>query len=291
MNENEMGDDMIQVAGRPFSEENAMDFGSVGHVILQQMLDSPELFVYRSMNELRFEINMRIHILDSAKEMNVSQVTFTTFEHAQCNPAYWTLSHAGGFLLRNDVRPSEAILDIYRNSSLYAFECATAIIIIYYQAILKSIGSQRFNSIFQNLYLYSWHTEPSLELNTFYSSNRFLPGDIVYFNNPDFHPQTPWYRGENAVVMSDGTFFGHGFGILTAEEMIQFLNTQRSPGSMQSAYLANLITRISSQTMHMLLTLQRGHTFYRRANKVVHHNLCSISCIDYRYFLYGHQNY
>ncbi|MFA9456461.1 protein-glutamine gamma-glutamyltransferase [Halalkalibacter sp. AB-rgal2] len=280
---------MIQVAGRPFSQENAVDLGSVGHVILQQMLESPELFAYPSMNELHFELNMRIHILDSAKEMNASQVTFTTFEHAQCNPAYWTLTYAGGFLLRNDVQPSEAILDIYRNSSLYAFECATAIIIIYYQAILKSIGSRRFNSIFQNLYLYSWHTDTSLELNSVYSSTRFLPGDVVYFNNPDFHPHTPWYRGENAVVMSDGTFFGHGFGIMTAEEMIQFLNEQRSPGSMQAAYLATLLTRISPETMHMLLHLHRGRIFYQPTKKVVHHNLCSISCIDYQYFLNGHQ--
>ncbi|OLO42169.1 protein-glutamine gamma-glutamyltransferase [Alkalihalophilus pseudofirmus] len=275
---------MIQVAGRPFSLDSTMDFGRVERVIIQQMLESPELFFYPSMNELRFEMNIRKNIMESAKEMNVSQVVFTIFENAHCNPAYWTLTNAGGFGLRPDVRPSDAILDIYRNGSLYGFECATAIIIIYYHAILKSIGRRHFDFIFQNLYLYSWHTDPDLELHSFYS-NHFLAGDVVYFNNPDFHPNVPWYRGLNAVVLSDGTFFGHGFGIMTAEQIIQFLNSQRSPESMQPAYLANLITRISPATMYKLLNLQSDRTSYKNPKIVIHHNLCSISSIQYLFYL------
>ncbi|WP_227522031.1 protein-glutamine gamma-glutamyltransferase [Bacillus solitudinis] len=278
---------MIQVAGRAFSLDSTTDVGRVERVIIKQMLDSPELFSYPSMNELRFEINSRKNIMDSANEMNASQVEFTIFENARCNRSYWTLTYAGGFLLRSGVRPSDAILDIYRNGSLYAFECATAIIIIYYQAILKSIGRRRFDAIFQNLYLYSWHTDPDLELHSFYS-NRFLPGDVVYFNNPAFHPNTPWYRGENAVVLSDGTFFGHGFGIMTAEQMIQFLNSQRFPESTQPAYLANEITRISPATMHKLFTLQSDRSSYKNPKTVIHHNLCSISSIHYQFYLNKH---
>lgn len=280
---------MIEVAGREFSLDSTMDFGRIERVIIQQMLDSPELFSYPSMNELRFEINIRKNIMESAKEMNASQVTFTIFKNARCNPAYWTLTNAGGFLLRPGVRPSDAILDIYRNGSLYAFECATAIIIIYYQAILKSIGKRRFDFIFQNIYLYSWHTGPDLELHIIYS-NRFLPGDVVYFNNPDFHPNTPWYRGENAVVLSDGTFFGHGFGIMNAEQMIQFLNSQIFPESMHPAYLENLITRISPATMHKLLTLQIDRNSYKNQKLVIHHNLCSISSIHYQVYLNKHND-
>lgn len=191
---------MIQVAGRPFSLESTTDFGRVERAILQQMLDSSEWFSYSSMNELRFELNVRINIMESAKEMNASQVTFTIFEHASCNPEYWTLTSTGGFLVRSDVRPSDAILDIYRNGTLYGFECATAIIIIYYQAILKSIGQLRFDSIFQHLYLYSWHTHPGLELHTFHA-DRFLPGDVVYFNNPDFSSRhTMVSRGKRRCV-------------------------------------------------------------------------------------------
>lgn len=275
---------MIRIAGRPFSLDSTMDFGRVERLIIQQMLDSPELFSYPSLYELKFELNIRINMMESAKEMNASQVKFTVFEKARCNPTYWNLTNAGGFLLKPGVRASDAIIDIYRNGSLYAFECATAIIIIYYQAILKSIGKRRFDSLFsQNLYLYSWHTDPDLEIRFFYS-NHFLPGDVVYFSNPDFHPQTPWYRGVNAVVLSDGTFFGQGFGIITAEEMIPYLNSKRFPGSIQSAYLANLITRISPSTMQKLLFLQSARTFYKNQKIAIHHNLCSIPIIHYQFF-------
>ncbi|QOY37184.1 protein-glutamine gamma-glutamyltransferase [Anaerobacillus isosaccharinicus] len=279
-----MGNDMIQVAGRPFSLDSTMDFGEVEGVIIQQMLNSPELFSYRSMNELRFEINLRKNIMESAQEMSVSDVAFTIFETARCNPTYWNLTSAGGFLLRQGVRPSDAILDINRNGSLYGFECATAIIIIYYQAILKNIGRSRFDSIFQNIYLYSWHTNPDLEIHYIYSK-QFLPGDVVYFNNPEYHPYASWYRGLNAVELSDGTFFGHGFGIMTAEQIIEFLNTQRHPESRQSAYLENLITRISPITVQKLIASQGVRNAYKNSRIVIHHNLCSISSIQYQFFL------
>nr|WP_071317258.1 protein-glutamine gamma-glutamyltransferase [Anaerobacillus isosaccharinicus] len=275
---------MIQVAGRPFSLDSTMDFGEVEGVIIQQMLNSPELFSYRSMNELRFEINLRKNIMESAQEMSVSDVAFTIFETARCNPTYWNLTSAGGFLLRQGVRPSDAILDINRNGSLYGFECATAIIIIYYQAILKNIGRSRFDSIFQNIYLYSWHTNPDLEIHYIYSK-QFLPGDVVYFNNPEYHPYASWYRGLNAVELSDGTFFGHGFGIMTAEQIIEFLNTQRHPESRQSAYLENLITRISPITVQKLIASQGVRNAYKNSRIVIHHNLCSISSIQYQFFL------
>lgn len=278
-----MGNSMIQVAGRPLTADGIAEFGAEERIIIQQMLNAPETFSYRTMNELRFELNMRKNIMDSAREMSDSKAAFTIFETARCNPAYWNLTNAGGFLLRPGVRPSEAVLDIYRNGSLYAFECATAMVIVYYHAVLKSIGSPNFDILFQNLYLYSWHTDPDLELHPTYL-DYFLPGDVVYFNNPEFHPNVSWFRGLNAVVLSDGTYFGHGFGIMTADQIINFLNTQRFPGSTQPAYLANIVTRISSPTMHKLFTLQGSRIAPKKTKVVVHHNLCSISRVQYEYY-------
>lgn len=275
---------MIQVAGRPFSLDSSLGFGEVEELIIQQMINSSELFSYPSINELRFEINVRKKIMESAKEMNVSQAAFTVFENARCNPTYWNLTSAGGFLLRQGVRPSDAILDIFRSGSLYGFECATAIIIIYHHAILKSIGRSRFDFIYQDIYLYSWHTNPGLDYH-YFNSSHFLPGDVVYFNNPEFHPYAEWYRGLNAVVLSDGTFFGHGFGIMTAEQIIEFLNTQRHPESKRPAYLENLITRISPTTIQNLFASQSVRNNYNTPKIVIHHNLCSISSIQYQYYL------
>ena len=154
--------------------------------------------------------------------MNKSSVEFEIFANARCNPKYWNLTNVGGFQLKPDVRPSDAIQDIYNNGSLYAFECATAKVIILYHAVLNSIGEELFNQYFQNLYLYSWHSDTDLGLKSV-PSPEFLPGDVVYFNNPDFNPETSWWRGENAVVLEDDTYFGHGLGIMTKEKVIQAL--------------------------------------------------------------------
>ncbi|MGJ7920892.1 protein-glutamine gamma-glutamyltransferase [Neobacillus sp. LXY-4] len=275
---------MIQIAGVPFHLDEKWKLGDVEKTIIQTMQKAPVTYSYRSIGELWFELKVRKNIIKSAREMDQSKALFRSFKNARCNPKYWQLTAAGGFLLKPGVRPSDAILDIYRNGSLYAFECATASIIIFYHTALYSIGTQIFNSLFQNLYLFSWHTDPDLRIYTFYS-NHFIPGDTVYFNNPDFYPRTPWFRGLSAVLLDDGKYFGHGFSIRTADQMIQLLNTKRKTGSDQSAYLTNLVTRPSFNHLARLANLDGSF----RANKIqypiVHHNESSISYIQYLYYL------
>ena len=247
------------------------------------MQNGQAFYSYYSEHELLFELNVRKNIIESAKKMNSSQAVFTTFQYAHCNPRYWQLTRTGGFLLRSDVLPADAILDIYRNSSLYAFECATAIPIIYYHAILNSIGSHLFNSLFQNLYLYSWHTDTDLGINTFYS-NHFLPGDVMYVNNPDFNQKTPHFRGVNAVLLDDGRLFGHGFNIRTSKEMIQILNEKRKPNSHHSAYITNLVTRPSFKYLFRAASWYRNGRAYKIQRPIVHHNKSSVSYAHYLYY-------
>lgn len=251
--------------------------------IIEQMQNAPVFYSYYSEYELWFELKIRKNIIQSAKEMNKSKAVFTTFVYARCNPKYWQLTRTGGFFLRPDARPSDAILDIFRNSSLYAFECATAIPIIYYHAILKSIGTNLFNALFRNLYLYSWHTDTDLGINTFYS-NHFIPGDVLYVNNPDFDQKTPHFRGVNAVLLNDNRLFGHGFNIRTLKEMIQILNEKRKPGSHQSAYITNLVTRPSFKYLFRVASWYRNNRAYKMQRPIVHHNKSSISYAHYLYY-------
>lgn len=274
---------MIQISGVPFQNQENGQLGSVEKTILQQMQTAPVLYSYNSEYELLFELTVRKNIIQSAKEMDKSQAAFTSFEYARCNPRYWQLTRAGGFLLRPDVRPADAIIDIYRNGSFYAFECATAIPIIYYYAILNSIGSERFNSLFQDLYLYSWHTDTDLGIITFYSDH-FIPGDVLYVNNPDFDRKTPHFRGVNAVLLEDGRLFGHGFNIRTSEEMIRLLNETRKPDSQQSSYITKLVTRPSFKYLLRAAGWQRNSAAYKPQRPIVHHNKSSISYVHYLYY-------
>ncbi|WP_147534398.1 protein-glutamine gamma-glutamyltransferase [Bacillus marasmi] len=275
---------MIQVSGVTFQLDDKWQLGNIEKSIIRSMQQTPVNYSYHSIGELLFELNVRKNIIKSAKEMNQSKALFRSFKRARCNPKYWQLTAAGGFLLKPGVKPSVAILDIFRNGSLYAFECATASIIIFYHAVLYSIGSTLFNSLFQNLYLYSWHTDSDLQIITNYS-NYFIPGDVVYFNNPDYEPRTPWFNGLSAVLLNDGKFFGHGFSIRTGDEMIRLLNTKRKSDSDQSAYLTRLVTRPSFTHLASLASLQRDYRTNKLQHHVVHHNKSAISNAQYLYYL------
>ncbi|MFZ0474519.1 MAG: protein-glutamine gamma-glutamyltransferase [Halobacillus sp.] len=272
---------MIQVSGRPFQSSNYWNKDEVGKVIIEAMQEAQDLYSFSSERELSFVIKARKNIILSARQMDQGDSSFATFKSSRCNPEYWNLTEAGGFLLNPQVSPSDAIFDIFKNSDLYKFECATACVINFYHGILLSIGSPSFNNLFPRLYLYSWYTDEDLGLYSFYA-NHFIPGDVIYFNNPDFDPGTPWFRGVNAIAMGNSRFFGHGFGIRTANQMIEALNRKRKTDSQQSAYLASLITRPS---FNQLANLSGSGRLHKRASFVVHHNKNSISYINYLFEL------
>ncbi|WP_212949304.1 protein-glutamine gamma-glutamyltransferase [Siminovitchia terrae] len=271
---------MIRLAGVQFQQSGMWPSDSIESVIIQRMNEDPIVYRYQSMDELSFELKLRKNIIVSARSMNQGHSDFAIFAKSRCNTQYWLLTSVGGFQLRYGVKPSDAIRDIYKNSSLYAFECATAMMIIYYHAVLNSIDEHLFNQLFQNLYLYSWHSDPDLGIHNVKTSH-FLPGDVVYFNNPDFNPETPWWRGENAVVLDDGTYFGHGVGIRNANQMIQALNKTRRPGSNQSVYLENLATRPAFQHLAKYSMMPRGYN----QHIIIFHNETSISYDRYLYYL------
>ncbi|MBS4197501.1 protein-glutamine gamma-glutamyltransferase [Lederbergia citri] len=275
---------MITVSGIPFQQSGQLPLSSIERVIIQGMQNDSVVYSFQSIDELSFELKLRKNIVESAREMDQGDSHFEPFEESYCNPGYWNLTIAGGFQLKKGVKPSEAILDIYRNSSLYAFECATAMIIIYYHATLKSIGENVFNQLFQNIYLYSWHFDPDLGIHTIHTE-QFLPGDVVYFNNPDVDPDTSWWRGENAVVLEDGTFFGHGLGIRTAWHMIQLLNEKRKQGSIRSAFLTNSVTRPTFKHLAHITHIPQRAPVHKLQYIVIHHNESSISCSRYLKYL------
>lgn len=280
----ERGKGMLQILGMPFKQDDMWPSGSIEGEIIKRLNKDPVVHAYQSLDELSFELKLRKNIIASARAMNQGDAAFDIFENSRCNPQYWYLTRTGGFRLRYGVLPSDAIQDIFTNSSLYAFECAMAIMIIYYHAVLKSIGEDLFNQIFSTLYLYSWHFDPDLGLQTI-RTNYLIPGDVVYFNNPDYNPNTFWWRGENSVVLEDGTYFGHGLGIRTAKDVIQVLNNMRISGSIRSSYMTNIVTRLSFKHLKKLSTLPRSNMANKIQYVVIHHNKCSISYDQYLFYL------
>ena len=214
--------------------------------IITKMHLSKERYEFNSVKELQFELKLRKNIVIAAIRLNEGDMAFTTFRESKCNLDYWERTKEGGFKLKKGITPSAAIKDISINSSKYGTECATAMIIIYYQALLNIFGEKLFNELFTEIHLMNWHYLDSLLRDAGYIEKQsdYLPGDRRYFDNPDVNPVTPEFQGENVIDLGDGMYYGHGIGIGNAEEMINELNKVRIEEPKQSAYLLDVAARL-----------------------------------------------
>ncbi len=215
---------------------------SVQQAAFMRMVLSPDRYAFRDWRSYAYEMALRRSIVNAAAGLNASGASFAVDRDSRCNPAYWQRTHYGGFRLLPSVVPADAVRDIFVNGSLYAFECASAIVIVYYKAVLDTFTDDTFNRMFANMYLYHWNYDMDLRL-TNLPVPGFLPGDVLYFRNPDVNPNTPEWQGENAVDMGGGLYFGHGIGITTADRIIFHLNNHRAPGAQRSAYLMETAVR------------------------------------------------
>lgn len=238
---------MIKVSGTAFEPNELISeylSDSLEVKIINMLSSSERIYSYPSVGHLKFELNMRINIINASIDLNKGGLKFKTFKESVCNEEYWKRTEQGGFILKDNVKPSEALNDIFQNGKKYGTECSTAIIILYYKSVLDIYPEELFNKTFPNLHLASWHfVDDDLDIRVYSLKSDFLPGDCRYFENPDFNPEKAEWRGENAIYLSDDTYYGHGIGIKNSEEIITALNKHRKSDASKAAYLTDYITR------------------------------------------------
>lgn len=244
---------MIVLANGSFNELDIDKLPLIEQNIARWKQASRIVYQYSSLDALLFELRMRRHTVEASYAMYKSGVRFAVFSASRCNPRFWNRTPNGGFLIRSDVTPAAAIRDIFVNGDQYAFECSGAIIILYYKAVLETIGDPTFNYYFQDLFLREWQKDYDLRLVASYDLNDVYPGDVCYFRNPDFHPRHPEWQGENVIMLDRNLYFGHGVGIQTGEGVIENLNRARRPYARRSAYLENLIVRPDFEMLRDLI--------------------------------------
>lgn len=211
--------------------------------IVNIMHKSSYTFRFSSNQELFFVLDMRRNIIDASKMLYRSRMRFLTFKESECNEYYWKRTSEGGFLLKSSVAPSKAINDIFNNGRYYGTECATAIVIVYYKAVLDTFGAEAFDRIFTDIYLMDWQNlNGKLKVSTNRNPPEVFPADCRYFKNPDVNPLTPEWQGENAIDLGNRYYYGHGIGMSTGDNIIYALNRHRKPGSNVSAYLLDSST-------------------------------------------------
>jgi protein-glutamine gamma-glutamyltransferase len=239
---------MIIINRQPFDGSSITELypeQSVERQLLVSMSESGEHHHYDSLDQLKFELRLRKETVSAAEELYRSKFSFATFYKSKCNTEYWTRTDNGGFMLKEGVKPSDAIRDIFENGSKYATECATAMQIVYYRALLNTFEESLFNKLFPRIYLMNWHSiNPLLrEIGLPKKRESMLIGDRGYFDNPDVDPKTPEWQGENVILLPGGLYYGHGIGIDTAEKIIHALNANRRKDAVQSAFLLDSTAR------------------------------------------------
>lgn len=243
---------MIKIAGNPLDPKALDDQypdGSFEQSLLNKMSDTQ--VDYDSLEQLQFELELRKTSVLAAKALDQSKLDFAVFRKSRCNPHYWKRTDEGGFLLKDNVQSSAAIQDIYENSDDYATECATATVIVYLKAVLDVYPPALYDQAFPEIYLMNWHSvSPLLKgIGSLKTVQTLLPGDRIYFANPDVDPKTPEWQGENTVMLDTDRFYGPGLGIHSRDTMIKLLNEHRMRGSDESAYMINQAGRPDYQRL------------------------------------------
>lgn len=225
--------------------------GKIESIIVKTMINSSGKYRFRSLDQLDFEVKTRLSIIDVSRRLAKSSFDFKVFDETICNPKYWKRTQEGGFLLLPNANPFVAIKDILHNSHLYGTECSTAIIIVFYLALVEVLPEELFNKLFKNIHLMDWtYIDNDLGLTKYRYPADYFPGDCRYFNNPGHNPSTPEWQGENVIDLGDGTYYGHGMGILSKDQIIKELNENRRMNSTQSSYLLKMATRINFKSLY-----------------------------------------
>lgn len=212
--------------------------------IANKMLLADAIFAYQNEQLLDFELSARKELVKASERLYNSFFSFRLFKDSMCNKRYWDRTEEGGFRLKKDEKPHEAVRDILKNSRMYGTECATAIVIVFYLALVEVLPAELFDKLFSDIYLMDWkYLDKDLGVRTYRGVKDAIPGDCLYIKNPDVNPDTPEWQGENAIKLLNDYYYGHGIGIKTVEAIIRDLNRNRRPNSQQSAYLMDQIVK------------------------------------------------
>lgn len=151
---------MIVIADKEMRQadlEATFEEKGVEREIISILVSSSQQYFYDSLNQFEIELRIRKEIILASYELYKSGLGFAVFRKTKCNPAYWNRTKDGGFVLKVNIKPSDAIFDIFKNGSKYRTECATAMMIVYYMALLNVYSENLFNKTFPKIELMNWH--------------------------------------------------------------------------------------------------------------------------------------
>ncbi|MFC1610811.1 hypothetical protein ACFL6C_07625 [Myxococcota bacterium] len=219
--------------------------------------------------ELRDHVRIGAAVVSACRALARASPRFGVSHSHQFSSRFWlpvAESGCGAFEIRPGVLPSEAIRDIQVHPKRYRFDCGTAIVVVFYTAMLELLGEKTFNRVCANLEVGPWWLGPNLAEHlhgsgdisraaTPQSRRELRPGDHVRFCNWDVSAagRRGGWSGENAIYLGNGLYYGHPFGICNEKTIVDHLNAHRRWLFPRSATL----TRYRMQLQSSILDLAR----------------------------------
>lgn len=168
------------------------------------------------------DAKLRKEIVEGMRLANLRINYGTATDPYHLDSKYWSQSRPGAFSwkLQPGAKPSEAVERIFQYDSGSRMECNSVMSAIHYRAMLKTVGPEKFDRMFENGMEVSARRSGHPFLKTKSPSDGLKTGDWVYVKgHPDYHSPSMnavlgpgWgdWQGENAIVEPDGTYSGLG---------------------------------------------------------------------------------
>jgi len=192
------------------------------------------------------DATIRFHAVRAARDLAASGAEFSGgHDTDRVNKKLWTMGYGGKIQVRKFLKPgilgspAAAMRDIFEHGNKYAFECATAMMVIYHKAILDMVGDDVFDAMFTDpsyLKFFRWDEKDAdyLACERMEDGKNFelVPGSHYYYRNPN--ASDPAFGGENVLYLGkndngEHEFYGHGLigssdeYIVTEKEMMDSL--------------------------------------------------------------------
>lgn len=228
-------------------------------------VDPADVFVYRNgtgklvttkLGKTRHQqAQLQLNIVKAAKAFHAAGVNFSgSSKTDKVNQELWWMGYGGKMGVRQGVKPSDALNDIFKNGSKYGMECATGTLVVLYKGILDTIGPNDFDRAFAKTRMFRWNIKDDDFVKAEQVGNLpgYWPGDHTYFKNPEYDPAHSAFQGENVIYLGGGMYFGHGLGIVSEREVVSSLNNLRRPGATRSAFRDDFELRLDGRKIAAL---------------------------------------
>lgn len=205
-------------------------------------------------------------VVSACLEMHQAHHEFAIAPRQKFSSEFWRrdgqLSHFATFHLKPGAKASAAMNDVFLHPDGYRFECATALVLVYYRAIQKLIGDSDFDRIMGDLKIGPWEFEADLERFLVRSGRGDQPATEARSRELTFGEYTytknwavSWWgwakgcQGQNQIRLDEDLYYAHSYELVGQGDIVARENGARVWGAKTSASMTDRQERLDPKLL------------------------------------------